>query len=416
MKRIRFLALILFAGLIAGPPRLAAQRLPHYTVIDLGTLGGTYSVANGISNDGWVSGISTLRGDTAQHAFLWRRGRMIDLGTLGGPNSNNYFLPNDWGEVVGPSETSNPDPLGEDYCGFGTHLICLPFVWWSGIMIPLPTLGGYNGGAAGVNDQGEVVGAAENTTSDPTCVPPQIRQIEPVIWRAGRIHQLPNFPGDTVGAAHAINDKGQITGWSGNCAMTLVHAVLWENGRAIYLGSLGGTGDTEGLGINNQGQVVGYGYLAGNTTYDAFLWRNGVMTDLGTLPGDVASGALAINSKGQVVGGSVEPSQNVRGVIWQNGVITDLNTLIPPDSPFIMFASGINSGGQITAAALLASGQTHAVLMTPSEGDASEEGAAPMARSETTQRPDVALPEIVRQLLQRQAPFGQFKGSLIRPQ
>ena len=151
-------------------------------------------------------------------------------------------------------------------------------------MIPLPTLGGYNGGAAGVNDRGEVVGAAENTISDPTCPSPQVRQIEPVVWYYGRVRELPNFPGDTVGAAHAINAKGQITGWSGNCAMTLVHAMHWKNGRAIYLGSLGGTGDAEGLGINNQGQVVGYGYVAGNATYDAFLWRNGVITDLGTLP------------------------------------------------------------------------------------------------------------------------------------
>jgi probable HAF family extracellular repeat protein len=415
MKRIRFLLLIFVASLVAVAPQVAAQHFPHYTVKDLGTLGGTYSVANGISNSGWVSGISTLPGDTEVHAFAWHKGVMTDLGTLGGPNSNNYFLPNDWGAVVGPSETPNPDPLGQDFCGFGTHLICLPFVWWRGTMIPLPTLGGYNGGAAGVNDWGELVGAAQTTISDPTCIPPQVQQVEPVIWKNGTIRQLPNFAGDTVGAAHAINEKGQITGWSGNCAMTLVHAMLWENRRAIYLGSLGGTGDTEGLGINNQGQVVGYGYLAGNTTYDAFLWRNGVMTDLGTLPGDVASGALAINSKGLVVGGSVEPSGNVRGVIWHNGVIADLNTLIPPGSPFVMFGSGINSSGQISATALLASGQTHAVLMIPVKGETSEKSAA-LRASEIVKRPAVTPPENVRNLLEQRVPFGRLKGGLVKPE
>lgn len=183
--------------------------------------------------------------------------------------------------------------------------------------------------------------------------------------------------------------------------------------KALRQGSTGAQPMTR---FNNQGQVVGYGYLAGNTTYDAFLWRNGVMTDLGTLPGDVASGALAINSKGQVVGGSVEPSGNVRGVIWQNGVITDLNTLIPPDSPFVMFGSGINSGGQITAAALLASGQTHAVLMIPVKSEAAEENATPTAASEGVQRPAVTLPENVRKLLERRVPFGRLNGGLVKPQ
>jgi hypothetical protein len=39
----------LFAGLAIAEP-------PSYTVIDLGTLGGTYSYGYGINNAGWVSG------------------------------------------------------------------------------------------------------------------------------------------------------------------------------------------------------------------------------------------------------------------------------------------------------------------------------------------------------------------------
>jgi hypothetical protein len=41
------------------------------------------------------------------------------------------------------SETATPDPLKEDFCGFGTHLTCLGAVW-NGVMTPLPTLGGNN--------------------------------------------------------------------------------------------------------------------------------------------------------------------------------------------------------------------------------------------------------------------------------
>jgi hypothetical protein len=52
-------AIILFAAL-AVRVRLAAQEqkqdLPRYTVIDLGTLGGTFTAPGGMSNTGWVEG------------------------------------------------------------------------------------------------------------------------------------------------------------------------------------------------------------------------------------------------------------------------------------------------------------------------------------------------------------------------
>src|SRR5437764_6092837 len=62
-----------------------------YRVVDLGTLGGTSSGGWGINDRGWISGVSSLRGDIQSRAFLWRRGVMIDLGTLGGPNSWSFF-------------------------------------------------------------------------------------------------------------------------------------------------------------------------------------------------------------------------------------------------------------------------------------------------------------------------------------
>ena len=58
------------------------------------------------------------------------------------------------------------------------------------------------------------------------------------MWDSGppdQIHDLPLIPGDTSGAATAINDNGQIVGISGICDQavgrhTAKHAVLWENG------------------------------------------------------------------------------------------------------------------------------------------------------------------------------------------
>src|SRR5215471_1721797 len=202
-------AMTLFAALVA-PVQLAAQHT-RFTVIDLGTLGGTFSLAGGINNRGSVTGNSTLPGDTAVHAFLWQKGVMTDLGTLGGPNSFASFPPSESDKVGGASETSTPDPLGEDFCGFGTHLICLPFLWQKGVMTPLPTLGGNNGIADEVNSRGQVVGLAEIASPDPTCEPsitgnPQVLQIKPVIWRNGSVQELPTFAGDPDGQVLAIND------------------------------------------------------------------------------------------------------------------------------------------------------------------------------------------------------------------
>ena len=404
-------AMTLFAAL-AVPVRLAAQEqnqdLPRYTVTDLGTLpGGTYSLAGGLSNSGWVEGYSYLSDDTATHAVLWRKGVMTDLGTLGGPNSDAAYRPSDSGNVGGGAENGTPDPYVEDFCGYGDNLICLPFLWWNDIkkMTPLPTLGGNNGWAAGINDQNEVAGNAENTTKEPTCVAPQVFQFKPVLWIKGRVRELPTFPGDPVGIAFGINSWGQATGYSGNCTAAF-HALLWQNGKATDLGNLGGIYN-EGVDINNWGQVTGVSYLADNTTYHAFLWTWGQMTDLGTLTGDVSSSGDGINDWGQVVGGSYSASGGSRAYIWQNGVMTDLNTLIPPNSPlYLLEASGtINDSGQIAGIAMVIStGETHAFLATPTMGD--------WAISE---RPNIVLPENVRKLVQ-QLRRGRFGHKLTTPQ
>jgi hypothetical protein len=46
------------------------MMLPRYTVIDLGTLGGTFSLAGGLSNSGWAEGFSTLPGDKPYTRFF----------------------------------------------------------------------------------------------------------------------------------------------------------------------------------------------------------------------------------------------------------------------------------------------------------------------------------------------------------
>jgi probable HAF family extracellular repeat protein len=171
----------------------------RYTVTDLGTLGGGFSEGVGINNRGSVSGNSTLPGDTVKHGFFWRKGVMTDLGTLGGPNSfaPEEWSPNNRDEVAGFSDTSTLDPNGENLCGFlgfyTSPYICRPFVWRRGVMTELPTLGGNNGAAIAINDRGQLTGIAETTIKDPTCVLPQLFDFKAVIWEPnkGKVRACP---------------------------------------------------------------------------------------------------------------------------------------------------------------------------------------------------------------------------------
>src|SRR5258708_3030986 len=58
---------------------------------------------------------------------------------------------------------------GEEGCGFGTQLTCSAFLWRKGHMRALPTLGGNNGQATAINNRGQITGFAENGTVDSSC-------------------------------------------------------------------------------------------------------------------------------------------------------------------------------------------------------------------------------------------------------
>jgi probable HAF family extracellular repeat protein len=407
LRLLTYIAAITMLAALALPARTPAQEQkqepPRYTVIDLGTLGGTSSLAGGISNSGWVSGQATLP-DGYQHPAVWRNDVITDLGTLGGLNGWAGWVPSDSGEAGGAAETSTPDPNGEDYCGFGTYLECHPFIWREGAMHALPMLGGNNGEAAGVNNLGQVGGGVENTTIDPTCVLPQgFYQIKAVLWENGKIRELPTLYGDPRSWVLGLNDRGQMVGSSGNCSTDNIHALFWQDGRVIDLGNLGGKINNVAYDINNLGQVVGYSDLPGDSTMHGYLWQKSTgMIDLGTLPGDVGSDADGINNLGQVVGGSWDADGNDRAYVWQNGVMTDLNTLIPADSPlYLIEATGtINDWGQIAGIALVIStGEVHGFLATPTT-----------MSWPICERPKAVLPDDVRKLIQQRRHSHQFSG------
>jgi probable HAF family extracellular repeat protein len=427
-----------WAGSSAKPPVL-------YVVEDLGTLGGSGSDALGVNEIGWVSGVSSVSGDQSGHAFLWRDGVMGDLGTLGGKNSDAFYITNN-GLIAGAAETASADPLQENFCLFAllnqgngqptppTGLICRAVFWRDGVINELPTLGGANGQATDANSRGQVVGWAETSTQDPTCVAPQALDYYGVVWgpKAGEIQALPPLPGDKVSLAGVINERGQVAGQSGPCinpngflnGVFLPHGVIWEQGHATSLGSLGGAhGDTFPYNINNRGQVVGQSNLPGDAAFHAFLWQKGVMADLGVLQGDVDSLAFGVNDRGQVVGTSI--GATLRAFLWQNGVMTDLNTLIKGSTSLdLIFANGINSRGEIAGQAFdSGNGEFRAFLAIPCDEDhANDAGCkggsvgATAASAESNARPWLPSPspQGIRALLQQRLSGGLGAG-LMRP-
>ncbi len=359
----------------------AAQA--SYRVTDLGSEGSdNLGCAMSVNNEGWTEimagslppgQVDNIFGTLLSgRALIDINGFKLDLGTLGGPNTwMNWGEINDFGQIVGDSETAALDPNGEDICGFGTHLTCRPFLWQNRHMSALPTLGGNNGQASAINNRGQIVGFAENGTVDSTCQPGTTNnRIQlPVLWENGKARALPTGT-DPDGDAFWINDQGEAVGDTGTCGGATVHAVSWENGTISPPLPDFGTGSIA-EGINNEGQIVGLVGSPDNTTQYGALWQNGVLTNLGLLPGDFGGLASGINNKGQVVGSNFDSNFNwSHGFLWQNGVMTDLNTLFPASSNlFATMANKINERGQISGMAIVLSGpdagNIHAFLATP---------------------------------------------------
>jgi len=350
-------------------------KLGAYSIIDLGTLGGTTSTACGINDRGQVTGRSAIA--TGQlHAFLWQNAVMTDLGTLPGRPFSNGRAINNRGQVVGDSSLTGGPPFEAA-------------LWENGGVKDLESqLGGTRSFAIGINNRGQVVGGARTVGN---------LQVHGFLWHDGEMKDLGVLgANDQQSVARAINSRDQVVG---NSSLIIAdppsppnRSFLWQNGEMTDLGTLGGDWAIA-WGMNERGQIVGGSFLASGETH-AFLWEKGVMTDLGTLRGTssgsqpplaascnlstptrafggatVGTFSLAngINSRGQVVGRSIALNGEDHAFVWSKGVMTDLNHLIPSASGWtLMEAADINESGQIVGFGAI-NNQTHAFLLIPDE-------------------------------------------------
>jgi probable HAF family extracellular repeat protein len=331
---------------------------------DLGALPGPNSSApSWVNAQGALAGVSengitdTLTGYIEGRAVLWMHGQTIDLGTLGGNESSANGM-NDRGQVVGVAANTIPDSYS--MAGWGTQT--RTFLWQDGHMQDLGTLGGPDSLANTVNNRGQVAGwSYTSSISNPvTGVPP----FDPFLWQDNHMQDLGTL-GGTQSYVNSLNDRGEVVGQSNLAGDQTYHPFLWDGHALRDLGTLGGNNGFANW-INDAGDVVGRGDLPGRQTHHAFLWRHGVMRDLGTLPGQTCSTAYGVNRWDQVVGNT-----GICGVgggppfLWQHGVLYDLPSLVAPSALQVTEANVINDLGEIAGNGVFPNGEQHVYLMVP---------------------------------------------------
>jgi probable HAF family extracellular repeat protein len=368
--RFRLAALATLAlAWLSGAPAQAQKTTPYYTFTDLGGLPGLsykQSGATAINDAGQIVGFSYTAGanGSAQHPVVWGKDAtgnyvITDLGTFGGHNGVATGI-NDQGEIVGSAQDASTSRYG--------FLIRPTTV--NGIMVWYQDLN-----HDGLNDLMSNLGA----------VAPEAISANSQISAGSNLVQFDGVGGEIIttlprgGTGYAINGS-QVAGQVDDVAAPMQPAVWLVDaaGNALSITVLSPLpGNTYGNAacINAAGQAAGASsYVSGNLAFPrATLWQNGsTPTDLGSLATQSTSEALGINTVNgvlKVVGSVNILNRGERAFVWKNGVMTDLNTLISASGVTLSRAYAINVQGQIVGTANVTvsknNTQLHGYLLTP---------------------------------------------------
>ena len=301
---------------VLGIPEFHGVLWKAGQIIDLGTLpGGTESLGIYVNDSGQVIGFSTVA--TTQdpvgffgfptHTFIWEDGKKTDIGTLGGantfPGATCRNQPEDL--VVGGSTTSTT-------INSNTGLPDAdPFLWHKGKMVDLGSLGGTNGFAQCANQRHQVIGMSSLAANPAACDFPVFNSggsgCHAFFWEDGLIKDLGTLGGDNSEAIW-LNEAGEVVGSAdlpGPAGNQTHDAVVWIKGEIHDLGVVPGDACSRGRGLNSRGQAVG-GSSDCHSFLHAFLWDNGgPIIDLNTViqpgTGYQLTNAFNINDRGEIL-------------------------------------------------------------------------------------------------------------------
>jgi hypothetical protein len=267
-----------------------------------------------------------------QRAYLWQKGRLVELTDLVNPNSIQ-IIPrgmNDHAAIVGQDQIDG-------------------FLLFRARVTQVDPKSGTAVTPIDINNRGQILGRTDFL---------QTPGEESFLMRGSKVEVLQPFPGDFGTWPLALNDHGIVVGQS--TGIGVVRATIWDRDTVMEIPVPADALGAAAYAINNHNQVlVSVWHQAGGT--DSFIWENGELVALQSFSPQLSvAGGASINDCGTVVG-TVNPPifspTGSRATLWRKEVPVDLNSLISdtdPLQPFVTLIYGlrINNRDEIVAVGL----------------------------------------------------------------
>ncbi len=262
----------------------------RYRFITIEIKGSPYAVADGIANDGLVTGYYK-DSSSLWHGFVWRDGRFETVNYPGAVNTYLYGV-NNRGVAIG-------------YYGDGTTNHTVTYSVRSGAWTALPDIPDYpNNQGYGINDEGTAVGNAYTSTTSVAW-----------IWHPNTSsYSFFTVPGAAqyTTSPSGLNDKGQIAGYFAD-ANGAYHGFLKEYGTYTTI-NFPGAVDTYPDGLNNSGVIQGQVFRNTNYFAEGFTATPGGVFSIVDYPGPQMTALVGINDRGDVCGAYTESSSSTTSV------------------------------------------------------------------------------------------------------